>query len=155
MSPNDLRRTFASWLEQRGEDSLVVARLLGHKSTAMVERVYGHLGDEQYRRAVERLPKPPVAGEGGSKWVTTPGRSQRRMTRMTKRPQPPKHTEGPSEDDPSSEPGRTRTYDPRIKSPLLYQLSYEPEILMKAKRVRKALARPFATPTGFEPVLPA
>ena len=94
VSPNDLRRTFASWLKQRGEDSLVVARLLGHKSTAMVERVYGHLGDEQYRQAVERLPKPPVAGEGGSKWVTTPGRSQRRMTRMTKRPQPPNAPKG-------------------------------------------------------------
>src|SRR5687767_9394125 len=25
-----------------------------------------------------------------------------------------------------SEPGRNRTYNPRIKSPLLYQLSYEP-----------------------------
>ena len=43
VSPNDLRRTFASWLKQRGVDSMVVARLLGHSSTAMVERVYGRL----------------------------------------------------------------------------------------------------------------
>ena len=41
------------------------------------------------------------------------------------------------------EPGRTRTYGPRIKSPLLYQLSYEP----KRSKV--------STPTGFEPVSPA
>ena len=29
VTPNDLRRTFASWLKQAGEDSMVVARLLG------------------------------------------------------------------------------------------------------------------------------
>ncbi|MCA9711718.1 MAG: site-specific integrase, partial [Myxococcales bacterium] len=56
VSPNDLRRSFASWLKQAGEDSLVVAKLLGHASTTMVERVYGHLGDENYRRAVDKLP---------------------------------------------------------------------------------------------------
>ncbi len=45
-----------------------------------------------------------------------------------------------------SEPGRDRTCDPRIKSPLLYQLSYEPGT--------KRPATSGATPTGFEPVLP-
>ena len=43
VSPNDLRRTFASWLKQRGVDSAVVARLLGHTSTKMVDAVYGRL----------------------------------------------------------------------------------------------------------------
>ena len=41
-TPNDLRRTFASWLKQSGQDSLVVARLMGHTSTRMVELVYGY-----------------------------------------------------------------------------------------------------------------
>jgi integrase len=36
----------ATWLKQGGEDSLVVARLLGHTSTTMIERVYGHLSQE-------------------------------------------------------------------------------------------------------------
>ncbi len=56
VTPNDLRRTFASWLKQAGEDSMVVARLLGHSTTTMVDRVYGHLGDDNYRRAIAKLP---------------------------------------------------------------------------------------------------
>ena len=36
-TPNDLRRTFASWLKQAGNDSLVVAKLLGHSTTRIVE----------------------------------------------------------------------------------------------------------------------
>ncbi len=63
VSPNDLRRSFASWLKQAGEDSLVVAKLLGHSSTAMVEQVYGHLGDDNYRRAVDKLPQGPASAE--------------------------------------------------------------------------------------------
>src|SRR5690606_3041892 len=59
------------------------------------------------------------------------------------------------------EPGRVRTCDPRIKSPLLYQLSYEPEGLAVCLGVRprgreKTRGLPgVVTPTGFEPVLPA
>lgn len=42
-TPNDLRRTFASWLKQAGVDSLAVAKLMGHASTRMVDLVYGQL----------------------------------------------------------------------------------------------------------------
>ena len=68
VSANDLRRTFASWMKQGGEDSAVVARLLGHSSTRMVDLVYGKLNDENYKTAVARLPAlalPPVSSE----WV--------------------------------------------------------------------------------------
>ena len=41
VSPNDLRRTFASLLVQDGVPLDVVAKLLGHSSAAMVYRVYG------------------------------------------------------------------------------------------------------------------
>ena len=55
VSPNDLRRTFASWLKQAGTDSMVVAKLMGHTSTEMVERVYGQLTDDNYRDAIAKL----------------------------------------------------------------------------------------------------
>jgi integrase len=57
VSPNDLRRTFASWLVQRGTPLKVVADLLGHTSTVMVERVYGHLINDNLRDAVRLLPR--------------------------------------------------------------------------------------------------
>lgn len=61
VTPNDLRRTFASWLKQRGFDSLVVAQLLGHTSTRMVEKVYGRLADANFIAAVAALPRMSAA----------------------------------------------------------------------------------------------
>jgi len=49
-----LRHTHASWLVQRGNDLLTVARIMGHKSVKMVER-YAHLAPEGMRRAVQTL----------------------------------------------------------------------------------------------------
>lgn len=56
VTPNDLRRTFASWLVQAGESSYVVSQLLGHSSSHMVERVYGRLAQQTLRDAVSKLP---------------------------------------------------------------------------------------------------
>jgi integrase len=56
VSPNDLRRTHASWLKQSGVDSAVVAALLGHSSTKMVDLVYGKLDTATLARAVALLP---------------------------------------------------------------------------------------------------
>lgn len=58
ISPNDLRRTYASWLKQAGRDSLEVSQLLGHSSTRMVEMVYGRLADANLVAAVATLPGP-------------------------------------------------------------------------------------------------
>lgn len=55
LTPNDLRRTFASWMVQTGVPLLVVARLLGHSTTRMVEAVYGQLDLETMRRAVAAI----------------------------------------------------------------------------------------------------
>ncbi|MAT29515.1 MAG: hypothetical protein CMN29_32040 [Sandaracinus sp.] len=60
VSPNDLRRTLASWLKQEGVDSMIVARLLGHTTSRMVEQVYGHLDDAARKAAVAKL--PPIDG---------------------------------------------------------------------------------------------
>lgn len=57
VSPNDLRRTFASWLKQRGLDSYTVGKLLGHSSSKMVELVYGQLDDATFARAIAALPR--------------------------------------------------------------------------------------------------
>jgi len=55
-SPNDLRRTYASWLKQAVVDSAVVAKLLGHSSTKMVDLVYGRIDDATLARAASLLP---------------------------------------------------------------------------------------------------
>jgi integrase len=60
--PNDLRRTFASWLKQAGVDTLAVTQLMGHTSGRMVELVYGHLNMDTFRAAVEHL--PALQGDG-------------------------------------------------------------------------------------------
>ncbi len=56
VTPNDLRRTFASWLKQAGQDSLAVGKLLGHTSSRMVELTYGHLDQQALKRTISHLP---------------------------------------------------------------------------------------------------
>lgn len=55
VSPNDLRRTFGSWLKQEGVDSLTVAHMMGHSGTYMVNKVYGQLDEATYQAAMEKL----------------------------------------------------------------------------------------------------
>ena len=62
VTPNDLRRTFASWLVQGGTPLLVVSRLLGHSSTRMVDLVYGQLDEATLHEAIGRLPGARDAG---------------------------------------------------------------------------------------------
>ena len=76
VTPNDLRRTFASWMKQQGEDSAVVAKLMGHASTRMVDLVYGRLNEENFRTAARRLPCLELPAPG-SKWVAEPARKER------------------------------------------------------------------------------
>ncbi len=51
-TPHDFRRTFASRLKQLGVDSMVVARLLGHTSSRLVDSTYGHLDLATMRAAM-------------------------------------------------------------------------------------------------------
>jgi integrase len=49
-SPNDLRRTCATWLRAAGVSPELIAPVMGHADTRMVERVYGRLPLEDLRR---------------------------------------------------------------------------------------------------------
>jgi integrase len=64
VSPNDLRRTFASWLAQAGVPLFHAAELMGHEDTAMLQRVYAQLAPENARNAVAMLPASVTAALG-------------------------------------------------------------------------------------------
>jgi integrase len=52
VSPNDLRRTFGTWLRKQGVDPSLIAPAMGHADSRMVERVYGHLPPEDLRSQI-------------------------------------------------------------------------------------------------------
>lgn len=52
-TPNDLRRTNASWLIQTGVDQGLVSRVLGHRDQTMVHRVYGQMSPKQLAASVQ------------------------------------------------------------------------------------------------------
>ena len=49
-SPNDLRRTTATWLRAAGVPADVIGGVLGHADSRMVERVYGRFSPEMLRQ---------------------------------------------------------------------------------------------------------
>jgi integrase len=53
VTPNDLRRTCATWLQQAGVGNELVAEVLGHEDTRMVERVYGRQSPDDVARLLE------------------------------------------------------------------------------------------------------
>jgi integrase len=111
MDPNDLRRTFASWLKQAGVDSMVVAKLLGHTTSRMVEFVYGHLNDATTQAAIAKLPAatvPPLATQVPRKGV----QKQRRYLGVLANVEPP--TLGLPPQKPKSS-----TETPKVRSPAL------------------------------------
>ncbi len=62
-SPNDLRRTCATWLRAAGAPPELIAPVLGHADSRMVERVYGRLPLEDLRRRLgEALGEDCITG---------------------------------------------------------------------------------------------
>jgi Phage integrase family len=104
---HDHRHTFISRLaESQASDSTVMA-LAGHVSRAMMER-YSHIRMEAKRRAVDTLSgadfEPGVAQNWAHFFVSEKSEEANLLKEK-------------------SEPPRTRTWNPLIKSQLLYQLS--------------------------------
>lgn len=61
-SPNDLRRTFATWLANMGTSELAVSKMLGHGSSQMVRRVYAKLERSLMAREIAKLSGACAAG---------------------------------------------------------------------------------------------
>ena len=64
ITPNTLRHTAASWMVQAGVPLFEVAAFLGHSTTRMVEKHYGHLSPDYQTRAIKALSgnaKPIIA----------------------------------------------------------------------------------------------
>lgn len=110
ISCTDLRRTYASWLEQRGVDSLFVARLLGHTSTRRVDAVYGQLDDPTSEPAVGLLPAPKRSHRRGSKWVAASCIATDTIA-STRRKRPSQNAGSRSSTKRSRCPGRSQTTD--------------------------------------------
>jgi len=66
-SANDFRRAMASWLRQDGVPPNLVAFMLGHTSSAMVERVYGRMTASAAASLIERARRTESVPKGGGK----------------------------------------------------------------------------------------
>lgn len=62
-SPNDLRRSFAHWMRNAGVPLELLAPLMGHGSTKMLQEVYGRLdpGELESRLKAALSPRPALA----------------------------------------------------------------------------------------------
>lgn len=72
VSPNDLRRTFSTWLRAEGVALETIAPLMGHKTTRMLELVYARLPVDLLRaRLLQELGQRDTGGTDGSKKAST------------------------------------------------------------------------------------
>jgi hypothetical protein len=102
-SPHDLRHTFASLLLQQGESIQYVQRMLGHASITPTVDTYGKWLPMGNKAAVDRL-DTPIAEDGG-KMVAEGTTGLPGVSEVV---------------DGVGDPGRARTFNPEIKSLLLY-----------------------------------
>ena len=114
VTPNDLRRTLSTWLIEGGASTYVVSKVLGHKSTRMVETVYGQPRAEAVGELLERqttaLAPVRVVYVPGS-YASQPGSTE---TETSDRESSQKADE---KSENSGGPTGTRTRDLRINRP--------------------------------------
>ena len=61
VSPNDLRRTFGTWLRNAGVEPSLIGAAMGHVDSRMVEQVYGRLTPEALAKLLAARVAPPPA----------------------------------------------------------------------------------------------
>lgn len=105
-SPNDLRRSFTQWMRQAGVSAELVAPMMGHTDTVMVQRVYGRLDAVSLGRRVRSDLCPTGAPPESEKDAEFADSADQSSTTS------PQETQGEV-----SAPGPTRTGDIRIRSP--------------------------------------
>jgi integrase len=86
VSPNDLRRSFASWQAEGGVPEAVTASLMGHTSSQMIRRVYGRIGSDAKREALTKL--PPLVPPPGVSLIVSNANENQRLGRLERQPQP-------------------------------------------------------------------
>ena len=146
-SPNDLRRTFGHWLRGAGVEPQLIAPMMGHTDSRMVERVYGRLEPAELGALIaKKVAKPeeddrPAPPEDRPperhKYVTDASDSVAPMGKMA--PANPSKSAG------ICAQGRNRTADTGIFNPLLYQLSYLGAVSSKRERTGIAPAPRLST----------
>lgn len=78
VSPNDLRRTHATWLRHAGVEPHLIGAALGHRDGRMAERVYGRLGTEELGALLTaRMQVPPGYQADAEKGVLSRRRALR------------------------------------------------------------------------------
>jgi integrase len=138
VTPHTFRHTFGSWLVQAGVDTFVVGKLMGHKDSKMVERYYGHLAPKNKSEAMARLPRFPAlflsetpaadpaepCDAGVPNLVAIPGADGTHGAVATPTFRTKKaaisEEKRPLSSTLRGEGRRTRTFNQRIKSPMLY-----------------------------------
>ncbi len=108
--PHELRHTAASLAVSSGANVKAVQRMLGHASAAMTLDVYSGLFDDDLGDLAARMDaaaRAAAVARVGAVWAPAPAGQPRTGKRTGQRG-------GPRGD---------RTHNPRIKSPLLCQLS--------------------------------
>ncbi len=116
---HQLRHSFASELLTSGVPIFKVSRWLGHASIQLTADTYGHLIPQPgEHEALDALDGDSSVPRSATKMPHAPEPARRRAASQARKPWTRKGLGGERAGD--------RTPDRRIKSPLLYQLSYAP-----------------------------
>jgi integrase len=65
-SPNDLRRTFATWMQQAGAGTDLIWRSMRHTDGRMVERVYGRMSADDVAKQLRRRTVSALTAAAGT-----------------------------------------------------------------------------------------